>query len=223
MGVARAERRHVLARRDPVPVLVEEVDHVGVAEAARQAHQERDLVALHDAANVAFPAVIRGVGPVEDEAAVDVRQQHPVLVHVGDAIDPDPVAERNPRAVLEHAHVVALLDEVVANPVADVIGQEDLLAKQLRQRIRVEVIRMPVRDPDVFRGADRLQLRLGDLVRLPPAAEVRLVREPGIGDEHRPAPVVQDQDGVADGVEAGVHAGVRLKPVPTASESKTSP
>ena len=82
MRVACAKARHVFACRYATPVLVEKVDHVGIAEAARQGEKKGHVVAFDDLSNETLPAVIAGVVTVEHQTPVDVDEQNGILVQI---------------------------------------------------------------------------------------------------------------------------------------------
>src|SRR5512139_987523 len=67
------------------------------------------------------------------------------------------------------------------------------------------MVRMPMRQPDIFRPKDALQLLLGYLVGLAPTPEVGLWSEPWIGDKDRASIVIQGENGITDGFESGLH------------------
>ena len=85
------------------------------------------------------------------------------------------------------------------------IGQQDLLAAKLRMRLRVEVIRVPVRKPHETTSFDVVDLLLRNIVRVGPAAKIRVVRYPRIGAQDRSA--VETDDGrVTNRFEPQLHA-----------------
>ena len=178
-----------------VALLVEEVDHVGVA-VAGQAGEHRALVEL-----VPFPlqelaaAAIAGVVGVDDQMAVEVHHQRRVLVVVGQRRDPAAIADREPLAALQGPHREAEPGEVARDAAAVVIGQQDRLVAQLLERLQRQVVRMAVRDPQVLAALDVVPLRARHLVAEPPAAEVGRALQPRVGGQHR-ATVMGDDAGV---------------------------
>ena len=165
-------------------VLVDEVDHVGVAVAA-QAQQERlREMTDHPLHQVPPPAILRVV-QVHDEAATDVDQQHRVLTLVGDAQHPHAVGDPHPRPVGQHLDAVAVAGELAGDPAADVVGQQDAGVAEQREGRRVQVVGVSVREPHRARSADGRVLGRRDLVREPPTAEIGRTAHPRIGREHR--------------------------------------
>ena len=194
---------HLRQARDARAVLVDEVDHVGVAvptEAQQERLRERTDHPLHQ---VPPPAILRVV-EVHHEAATDVDQQHRVLALVGDAQHPHAVGDPHPRPVGQHLDAVAVTAELAGDPAADVVGQQDAGVAEQREGRRVQVVGVPVREPHRARGADGHVLGRRDLVREPPTAEIGRTAHPRIGREHGLA-VVHDDRRVPDGLEAELH------------------
>ncbi len=197
--------------RDARALLVEEVDHVGVA-VPHEPQQVRLRVLAHDALHQRAPPVVGRVVEVHDQRAAHVDQQHRVLEHVGDAEHPHPVGQPHPLPVGEHLHAVAVTPEIVGDPAPDVVGQEDARVLEQREGSGVEVVGMAVREPHRSGGAHRLVLRRRDLVGQPPAAEVGAAANPRVAGQHR-AVIVHHGRCVADGLEPQFHAGrLRRRP-----------
>jgi hypothetical protein len=90
-------------------------------------------------------------------------------------------------AVRQDRDVATLRAQVVRDAAADMVGEENVLAAELLQDVAVEVVRMTVREPDVF-GVEDVALAVGrDAVAQSPAAEIGgvLVAEPRIGRKDR--------------------------------------
>ena len=204
---------------DARTLLVEEVDHVGVA-VAHQPQQVRLRVLTHDALHQRTPPVVGGVVEVDDECAAHVDQQHRVLQDVGDAQHPHPIGQPHPPPVGEHLHAVAVTPEVVGDPAADVVGQKDARLLEQGKRRRIEVIGVAVREPHRAGVAHRMVLGRRDLVGQPPAAEVGAAPDPRVAGQHG-AVVVHHDGRVADRLEPQFHAG-RLRRRPRSAGSDES-
>src|SRR6185503_18398607 len=85
-GAQRALDRRV--RPQTPALLVEEIDHVRVAETF-EGEEDRERVASDDALDVPPPPIVAGIVEVQQEPAPHVDQQHGILVVVGDAQDAD--------------------------------------------------------------------------------------------------------------------------------------
>ena len=203
--VACAKTRHVLACRYAAPILVEKVDHVGIAEAARQGEKKGHVVALDGLSNEALPAVIAGVVTVEHQPPVDVDEQNRVLVQIRDAQCPDAIGKWIPLAVGHCPNVEALFAQRIVDPLADMIRQKDGLAAQLLERFRLKMVGVTVRQPHILGIPDRRELFRRDLVREAPTAEIGAAGDPRIGDQDRRTLVVANQDGIANRIEADLH------------------
>ena len=193
----------VLDRWDVVPLLVEEVDHVRVA-VTGEAHEERLLVIARHVRHERAPAAIGGVVEVDDEPAVHVRAEDRVLVVVADTHHLDPVGELLPDPVTHDVRVVSLVLQFRQDPTAVMIREQDLLAFEQLERGQAQMIRMPMRQPDVAASEDGLALLLGDRVRQSPAAEVSAPLDPWVRGE-KGLTIVEDQGRVARGVKSDFH------------------
>jgi hypothetical protein len=90
-------------------------------------------------------------------------------------------------AVRQDRDVATLRAQVVRDAAADMVGEENVLAAELLQDVAVEVVRMTVREPDVF-GVEDVALAVGrDAVAQSLAAEIGgvLVAEPRVGRKDR--------------------------------------
>ena len=189
--------------RYPLALLVDEVDHVGIAEPA-QSQEERTRERPDHALHEATPTSVLRIIEVHHQPAVDVDEQHRVLPRVGDAQHPHPVGDPYPRLVGQHLDPVSVAGQIPGNTAADVIGQQDPGIAEQWQRRRVEVVRVPVGEPDCAGDPDGGVLLRRDLVRQAPTPEVGRPADPGIGGQDR-LPVVHDDRGVPDRLETDLH------------------
>ena len=105
-------------------VVVDEVDHVGVAVPAETQEERPREGADHPLHEGSPPAVLRVV-EVHHQPAAHVDEQHRVLALVGDAQHADAVGDPHPRLVGEHLDAVAVAGEVPRDPATHVVGEED--------------------------------------------------------------------------------------------------
>lgn len=91
-------------RYDSISGIVEEVHHIDIAVAEK--FKKKAAVCLP---NYSFdptsPSAIGGIVQVDDQCSSDIDQKDSVLKVVGDAINPDVVAQLCPCAVGEHGNV----------------------------------------------------------------------------------------------------------------------
>ena len=193
-----------MSRQQQTALFVPKVDHVGVP-VVDQTQQKRLVEALDNPSNERKPSMHPSrVVHVYQESAVDVDEQNAVLIVVGDAGYANAVRQLMPSSVFQHRDVASGRSEALVDASAQMVRQQDLLVEVVRLRICVQVVGVAVRDPHVLAVPHGLGLLRGDLVRKPPAAEVRIADDPRIRRQDR-APVVGNHGRVADRVETDVH------------------
>ena len=142
---------------------------------------------------------------VDDEVPADVDEEDGVLIGVGDTQDPNPLRQADPAVVGHDLDAVPVAGERGGDAATDMVGEQDASVAKAQERLGVEVVGMPVREPHARRAHDGLELLVGNPVGQPPAAEVRAALDPGIRDEHRLA-VVDDEGRVPDRLESELHS-----------------
>ncbi len=197
----------LIGRLDDPPALgVDEVDHVGVDRAERREIGLGAVIAAHQPAEEAFFAAHRRIVEVDDQAIAGLDDEDGVLILVVEAHASQVGRDLPPFAVRHDLDGEAHRDQAVADFAIVVIGQQNpLAARQQREQFRMEMIGMPVGDPDVI-GRDHggaLGARERPIER--PAAEIAGAGQPRIGREHRPAAVMEQERSVAECLEAEAH------------------
>jgi hypothetical protein len=145
------------------------------------------LVSGDDLADQHRAIAAAGVVKIDEKPLVDVDQEDAVLDHGRDAKHAHPRRKFDPLPVGQDRDCKSLRAQIVRDAAADMIGEQDVPAVQLLQAVAVEMVRMAVREPDVF-GVQDVILAVGrNAVAQAPTAEIGgvLVAEPGIGGEDR--------------------------------------
>ena len=159
------------------------------------------MEARHLAHQEVAGAAITGIVGVDDQIAVQLDEQHGVLVVVGDACNPQAWRQLRPLAVLQHTNVEAKPAKVASNAPAVVVSEQDLLVAQRLHRRQAQVVRMTVADPQELAVRHVLPLLGRNFVRQHPRTEVGRPEQPRVRRQHR-ATIVEDEAGVTDRLEA---------------------
>src|SRR5215471_9959108 len=144
--------------------------------------------------------MVTSVIGIDYKHAIDVDQQHGILEKIGDAHHLDVRRQLPPAPIGKDLHLVATPDQVVVDARAGVVWQQDDVAAELGKGIRVQVIGVAVREPDVTAAEDVIELLWRNLVRHSPATEIGTAPDPGIGSQDR-ITVETAERGIADRLE----------------------
>ena len=184
---------------DETTVFIVKVDHVRVRIPC-QPQQVGVAILLAYAPNQPRTSQRLCVVHVDEQVSVDVHEQNRVLNHRGYAQHPDACAQLHPSTVGQDVHLKAFFFELGVNSAAEVVGQENLFAAKPVDAVRVQVVGMAVRKPDVLCRKDVPLEVIGYAVGQGPTAKICLVliAHPRVGGKHALL-VVGKQNGVARG------------------------
>ena len=162
---------------DSAAVLVDKIHHVGIAVVA-ELQQIRGLKSACDPLDEGSPTTVIRVVQVNQQYAPDVHQKNRVLVVVGERHDASSLGKLDPFPLREDLHVQAHGSEIPVDPVPDVIREQNRFIGQIAERFAVQMVRMPVRKPNVGASIDGIELFGGNGVAKTPSFRNKRRRAP---------------------------------------------